>query len=582
MGRPRRHVNFFRTLAVGGSLSLLAAASVRPAHAAAAERARFRVVAFAHEGGPRSLDFLQAALPALVAERMALHPGLRFAGPSQLVDRAGLEETQARAAAAGVRYVVAGSYARRPDWRVRVAIDVYDGGQKAGHAEAEGAKDEVARVALAAALDAFEAAGLPTPGDRRAAIHAPFARDPYAFVLYGRGVAAEVGLDGHAASPERAQQALSKSLVIDPKVPEARRYLGLVHLLAGRPGHARALWSYAVEVRPDYVAAIAGLAALDRTQGLPSARDRYARLLELDPDDLEARRAHGELLADAGQLEEARAELEEVVAALPGDLRARRTLALVLGAGRAGDELAAELAEIVRLDPEDLDARLDLGAAYASLGKVDAALESYEEVLRHRPRHGAALKIAADLYRAKGDPAKAAAYYERLRRVAPDDPRPLFLLGASYYEAGRLDAAERMFTEGAHYPGMLGDAYSNLGAIAYRRGHYKEAVWFLSRAAQRRPQKAGVRYNYALALQAVERYDDALRELAAAAGVAPDDAEVRFLGGVVALRLGRLAEAEDQFKEAARLDPAHEGARFNLDLLQSLRASPAEAPFAVP
>jgi tetratricopeptide (TPR) repeat protein len=427
----------------------------------------------------------------------------------------------------------------------------------------------------------------------------PFARDGYAFVLYGRGVAAYTGLDqpwdpttGRAAGPqrrrppsqavlganaERALKPLGKSLLIDPRVPETRRYVGLVHLGAGRPGHARAMWSYAVDVRPDYAAAVLGLAMLDRTQGLPEARERYARVLELDPDDLDARRTYGEILSEAGRLDEAQAQLARVVAATPGDLRARRALALVLAARRAGGELAAELGEIVRLDPEDVDARLELGAAYASIGNVAAALETYEEVLRRRPKNTVALKVAADLYRTKGEPEKAAAYYEKLRRMAPEDPRPWFLLGTSYYEAGRLDAAERMFTEGARFPGMLGDAYSNLGAIAFRRGKVKEAIWFLSRAATRRPGKAGVRYNYALALSAAQRYDDALREVTAATTAAPQDAEIRFFSGVVALRMGHLGDAATAFQETLRLDPTHADARHNLTLLESLR--PGEGSF---
>src|SRR5205823_10240913 len=128
------------------------------------------------------------------------------------------------------------------------------------------------------------------------------------------------------------------------------------------------------------------------------------------------------------------------------------------------------LAEVVRLDPDDLDARFDLGAALTSIGRVDPAIAVYEEILRRRPRHAAVLKLTGDLYRGKGDRARAMAYYERLHRVAPDDPRPVFLLGAAYYQSGRLDAAERMFTEAARYPGMLGEAYANLGAIATRRG----------------------------------------------------------------------------------------------------------------
>jgi Flp pilus assembly protein TadD len=301
----------------------------------------------------------------------------------------------------------------------------------------------------------------------------------------------------------------------------------------------------------------------------------------MDPDDSEARRNLGELLADAGELDQAQLELEKVVAAGPGDLRARRALALVLAARRAGAELVAELEEVVKLDPEDLDARFDLAAAYAGVDKAAEAEAVYDEVLRRKPRHAAALKLAGDLARGRGDVAKAAALYTRLRQVAPQDPRPVFLLGAAQYDAGNLDAAERMFTEGSRYPGMLGDAYSNLGAIALRRGKSKEALWLLRTAAKRKPDKATVRYNYAMALYTENRHADALNELHAAATLDPADAGVRFFSGVVALRLGLLREAEASFREALRLDPRHEDARHNLALLEPLIHPRREGAFSL-
>jgi tetratricopeptide (TPR) repeat protein len=622
MGRAVSSVNFFTALTLFFSATAVAASppdASPPAdagHASAKEgaaasptpaappRARFTVLPFANDGGPRTLDFLQAGLPALVAERLGRHPGLRFVGPESIVERTRLPDALARAAATNTRYVVSGRYEKRPNWKIAVTVEIYAGAMPAnilGRGQVEGTKDEAAKSALLAALTAFDAAGVSAPADARARILEPFGRDSYAYVLYGRGIAAYTGLDqpwdsvtGRPAgrqrrkppavgtmgsNAERALKPLMKSMLIDPRVPETRRYVGLVHLGAGRPGHARAMWSYAVDVRPDYAAAVLGLAMLDRTQGLPEARERYARVLELDPDDLEARRTYGEILSEAGQLDAAQAQLSRVVAAAPGDLRARRALALVLAAQRAGHELTEELSEIVRLDPDDLEARLELGAAYASVGNVNAALEAYEEVLRRRPKNAVALKVAADLYRQKGEPAKAVANYEKLRRMSPDDPRPVFLLATSYYEAGKLDAAERLFTDGARFPGMLGDAYSNLGAIAFKRGDVKQALWFLSRAAQRRPGKAGVRYNYALALTAAARLDDAQREVTAAAAAAPADPEIRFFSGVVALRMGRLADATAAFQETLRLDPNHGDARHNLSLLESLRPSEAAGSF---
>ncbi len=586
MGRRGTGVNLLWAATV---MAALAAAPTVAAAPPAPARQPVLVAAFVNQGGQRTLDFMRGGLPALIAERLAMAPALRFAGGPAMIERGSIDDTLVRAATAGARFVIGGAFEKRPDWKIAVSVDVYTvGGAKtaAAHGEAVGSKEDVARTALRAALDALDAAGVTPPVDdsQRVGIAAPFARDPYAFVLYGRGVAAFAGVDGYGVSADRAERNLTRALKIDPKVPEVRRYLGVIRLGAGKPAEARALWSAAVELRPTYTLAVAGLAALDRTAGLPSARERYARVLALDPDDVDARRAYGELLADAGALAEAQAALALVVKARPGDLRARRALALVLASQQAGAALAEDLSEVVRLDPEDIDARLELAAAYAApgVGKTDDAIATYEEILRRRPRHAVALKLIGDLLRARGDGAQAAGYYERLRKLSPpDDPRPLFLLGAAYVDAGRLNAAERVYLDAARVAGVQPDAYSNLGAIAYRRGDVKQALWFLSRAAKRRPGKASVRFNYALALEAAERHVDAAAELIAAAGVAPDDAEIRFVSGVVALRMGNTKDAESHFREATRIDPRHEKARHNLALLESLHTPGAEGSFTL-
>jgi Flp pilus assembly protein TadD len=242
----------------------------------------------------------------------------------------------------------------------------------------------------------------------------------------------------------------------------------------------------------------------------------------------------------------------------------------VLASRRAGSELAAELERVVALDPASLDARMDLASAYLATGRELEAAAIYDEVLRRRPRHAGALKVAADLARQRGDHRKAASHYAKLRWLLPGDPRPLFLLAGTQYEAGNLDTAERLFTEAAELPGMLPEAYTNLGAIALRRGEVKQAIWFLARAVKRRPDRPLGRYNHALALHRSGRSADALNELAAAVAVAPDDAGIRFLEGVVCLRLGLLRQATLAFRASVRLDPGREDARHNLAVLEPL------------
>jgi Flp pilus assembly protein TadD len=524
-------------------------------------RESFVIEPFRNAQGFRALDYLEIGLPAVVAERIGHLSPLKLAGEATLFGRA-----------QGVvpRWTLSGEFSRRPDWKIAVSVTLKETDGETVEVTRVGGKDEAPRVAVDAALEAFRKVLGERAPSRGVAVGQSFARDPYAFVLYGRGIATYLGLGGRHRSQDEAIKILTRSLVIDPKVPETRRFLGAIHLENGRPGHARAMWAVALENRPDYLPALAAMAALDRNEGSPAARDRYARLVELDPGDLDTRRAYGEVLSEAGHLEQAQAELNRVLEAAPDDLRARRALALVLASRRAGPELVADLEELVRLQPDSLDARMDLGAAYLAVGRRQDAENAYDEVLRKRPRSAAALKLCGDLARARGDLKKASSLYGKLRWIAPADPRPVFLLGAAYYDAGNLAGAERWFTEASKYPGMLGEAYGNLGVIALRRGQPKEAQWFLSRASKRKPQRALLRYNYALALYGNNRPEDALNQLHVAQGLEPNDAPIQFFTGVVALRVGMLAEAERCFREALRLDPQNEDARHNLALLEPL------------
>ena len=421
MGRAHASVNFF-----GASRSLLLArararapptpTAVRTLQAAdrraaphrrqgrAARRARAsRSCRSRTRAAPRTLDFLQAGLPALVAERLGRHPGLRFAGPETIVERTRLDDALTRAAATGTPFVVAGRYEKKPNWKIAVTVEIYAGATPANRlGDGRGRGHQGRRRALGAAGGAgrLRAGGRRDAGRvARGRVLEPFARDAYAFVLYGRGVAVYTGLDqpwdptsgaaGRSAAPaasrrppcwarnaERALKPLGKSLLIDPRVPETRRYVGLVHLGAGRPGHARAMWSYAVDVRPDYTAAVLGLAMLDRTQGLPEARDALRARARARP-----RRSRG-----APHLRRApvrRRPARRGPGAARGASSPRRPATCARAArspscsrrGTPAPSSPRSSPRSCRLDPEDLDARLELGAAYASIGNVDAALE---------------------------------------------------------------------------------------------------------------------------------------------------------------------------------------------------------------
>jgi Flp pilus assembly protein TadD len=546
-----------------GAPARAAEVPARAAEAPATARQGFAVEPFRNAQRIGALQHLSYGLPALIAERFGQVAPLRFAGRPELF---------ARTPPAGAAWLVGGTFERRPDWHVAVTVEIHRAAspnELVASVTRVGSKDALDATALDAAVAAFASLpGVSFDAATLARAQARFSRDAYAFVLYGRAVGAFHGGGGGAARAELAAQVLRHGLLVDPTVPEARRFMAMSLLATGKTAPARAMLTYALDRRADYVLALRSLAAIDRAAGGTNARERYAQLVELDPADISARRAYGDLLLEAGRLPEAQRELEAVLAATPDDAQARRQLVMVLSSRREGTALAAELEQAVKGDPNDLDLRMDLGAAYLALALKAEAANVYNEVLRRRPRQTGALKLAADLARERGDLKAAATYYTRLHALAPQDPRPVFLLASAYFEAGELDRAERLFEEGGQFPGMLGEAFSNLGAIALRRGEPKQALWYLSRAVKKRPQRVVARYNHALALHELGRDADALDELRAAVSLDPGDARVRFFTGVVALTLGKVEEATESFKAAVDLDPGNVDARQNLALIE--------------
>lgn len=540
------------------------------------------VVPFENMTNVKNLDWMTSAIAVTVAEKLEAVPSLRPAYGAAVLD--GFEpvwdeaKVARRAAEAGAKWVVAGSF-ERPNWKSEVTIQIY--------AAAEGAEGKPALRLVAAVtsvgeqkqllsqidallLEALAKAGFQLEPEVVAQVKRRPTKDLYAFTLYGRALNQLYGFYEPRAIP-KALKTLKRVNLIDPKFAEAHRALGLAYLEAGDRGRAAGQYAYALDLKPGYFAAQVGLARLYRAEGNRArARELCEKALEVRPYDVEMREMLGEILWEEADLDGALEQLERVTALAPKHLQARRTLALIYAARGATEHLAQELERVQELAPDDLDVKLDLGAAYQRMSANEKAIAAYEEVLRRQPKNVQALKLVGDCYRRAGEPDRAIQAYQRVMKLAPDDPRPYFLLGAAYQEAGQDAKAEQVFQEAQRFKRYLGEAWINLGSIAYRRGDLSQANWYLSRAVVKSPTRPKAHYNYALVLSAKKERDKALDELRIAGDLDPQDSEIRYLAGVILLRQGRLDEARQMFEEALKRRPEHADAKHNLALILDL------------
>jgi tetratricopeptide (TPR) repeat protein len=126
-------------------------------------------------------------------------------------------------------------------------------------------------------------------------------------------------------------------------------------------------------------------------------------------------------------------------------------------------------------------------------------------------------------------------------------------LGIAFYKAAMLDEALREFRRVADLRPADAGATFFLGLIALRQARWEEAAASFRQAVEKGGPRVPALHNLALALERMDRLDEAEVAYADAAGRARDDARVMLGWAVIALRRGEYQVAEGRLTRAREL-----------------------------
>jgi len=316
------------------------------------------------------------------------------------------------------------------------------------------------------------------------------------------------------------------------------------------------------------------------SQQLKEAIPLYLRVLELQPDDANAREklATGFILTN--QRDKAVEMLEQIIKEHPEKYQPYDLLAQVL------DEEARSLQRANRADE-----------AKARFAKVAA---NYEQSLLINPDHaGTYLRLAELFLGPLKDPERALKFLAEARRRFPGAPEIVYYLAIAQREAKQIQQAVATFEEALHDAELDEDNeivnakfYFNYGATAEQAGLYDKAADLLRKSIALDPANAAEAYNYlgymwadhnmhldeaeemirhALEIEPnngsyldslgwVEfrkgNFDQALADLLRAAkNIERDDPIVFEHVGDIYLKLDRVSEALGSWQKALALDP---------------------------
>lgn len=209
--------------------------------------------------------------------------------------------------------------------------------------------------------------------------------------------------------------------------------------------------------------------------------------------------------------------------------------------------------------------------------EAGAARDLFLEALQHAPEDYCVHENFATFLVANGDVAGAAAQWQRVHELIPQDYLADFRTGELLRLQGKLAEAEPLLQEAAALRPFICDPWFELSQLHVAQNQLEKALQELTRARQLRPGGAEYAYQMGRTLALLNRRDQAIAQFHEAVQLNPDYWQAHdALGGQLGLA-GRIDEAKAEFETVTRLQPAYARAHLNLGVALLKEHQPAEA-----
>lgn len=242
----------------------------------------------------------------------------------------------------------------------------------------------------------------------------------------------------------------------------------------------------------------------------------------------------GEMLHEAGRLQEAKARFETALRLNPNYTEAHNNLGTTLF--DLGDSAGAirHLEAAVRLKPEYAIAHNNLGNILLRVGQIERARVHCEEALRifgepHRlkPDLAEAHNNLGNVLLFQGNLADAEKEYREAVRLKPEFLQPQMNLGVVLRLRGAFDESLRYLEAVLKAKPDFSEAQFNLGVLLHQIGKTKEAIASFQGALRTRPSFVEVYTNLATIFKEHGDYSTAKAYLTEALRLRPGDPEAR-------------------------------------------------------
>jgi tetratricopeptide (TPR) repeat protein len=246
--------------------------------------------------------------------------------------------------------------------------------------------------------------------------------------------------------------------------------------------------------------------------------------------------------------------LEKIAAAKPAEAMPHFELGFAYSGLNKNPEAIAEYRRAISLDPKLAPAYLNLGISLLDSDPTGAA-ESFRHAVDLLPGQSRPIYLLGEALERSGKRSEAIEQYRAAATLAPKDDVILFALARALLADGQTYAAESGFRQllsakPDSAPGQLGLAESLLA-----QQKTTEAVDVFGDYLQKTPGDSHARFERAVALQDLNRFDDSLHELDQLDKSEAPAADSLKLRGSIYLQQKKWTEADASFQKALAASP---------------------------
>jgi len=378
-----------------------------------------------------------------------------------------------------------------------------------------------------------------------------------------------------------------------PKDPNASFAVGNICAKNGDEEKARKYFQRALEIDPNHVPALRGLADLDFQEGdYGKARELYKMVIQINPHDIEAYYKLGQTFHKEGLLEKARdvfmaagnlgmlmlqsdrfveaSEIYQVMALTQDDSLSWYFFGYSLLGQDKFDKALFAFEKVPEGTSHYQPALIRRAIALSALDRRDEAVELLESWIAENQGDEDAVMALSGLFEDAEEYRRAADVLEKLvDSHGSENPRLFFTLGVLYDKlkdwqssADYMKRSLELSPNDAHVLNYLGYTYAVQGV------NLEEAESLIIRALEIRTGDGFITDSLGWVYFKQGRYDKAVETLGRAVEIAPDDPVIWEHFGDALVKLGEAEKARNAYQKTLELKPEAEEARLKLEQLQ--------------